>query len=146
LSRSRRVSGPAEPEVFFDFDQTHVLAAIGSYRLGRGWELGARFRAVSGNPFTPCVAGLYSSYDSNYLCVNGPFQSRRAEPFYQLDLRLEKRWTWSNGARFSAYLEIINATAREGKDNLVYNFDYSESAFVSGNLPLLPNLGLKAEF
>ena len=146
LSRSRRVSGTGEPEVFFDFDQTHVLAAIGSYRLGRGWELGARFRAVSGNPFTPCVSGLYSSYDSNYLCVNGPFQSRRAEPFYQLDLRLEKRWSWSNGASSSVYLEIINATAREGKDDLVYNFDYSESAFVSGNLPLLPNLGLKAEF
>jgi outer membrane receptor protein involved in Fe transport len=146
LSRSKRRWGPGEPEVLFDFDQTHVLAAVGSYRLGRGWELGARLRAVSGNPTTPCVSGLYSAFENAYLCVNGPFQSVRAAPFYQLDLRVEKRWRVSEQAGITAYLELINATARENKDSTVYSFDYSEHGYVSSNLPLLPNLGARFDF
>ncbi len=145
-SRSRRVWGPREPEVFFAFDQTHILAAVANYRLGAGWEIGARVRAVSGNPITPCRTGLWSSFDANYLCVNGPFQSERAAAFFQLDLRAEKTFQLAEALRLVAYLEIINATAREGRDQPVYNFDYSESGFVSGNLPLLPNLGLRGEF
>src|SRR6185295_7861583 len=44
LSRSVRRDAPDQPEHLFNFDQTHILTLIGSYRLGRGWELGARFR------------------------------------------------------------------------------------------------------
>jgi TonB family protein len=146
LSRSTRRWGPGEPEVLFGFDQTHVLAAVGSYRLGRGWELGARLRAVSGNPTTPCISGLYSAFENAYLCVNGPFQSVRAAPFYQLDLRLEKSWRWSEQGGITAYLEVINATARENKDSTVYSFDYSQHGYVSSNLPLLPNLGARVDF
>jgi TonB family protein len=146
LSRSKRRWGPGEPEVLFDFDQTQVLAAVGSYRLGRGWELGARLRAVSGNPTTPCMSGLYSAFENAYLCVNGPFQSLRAAPFYQLDLRLEKRWRVTEQAGITAYLELINATARENKDSTVYSFDYSQQGYVSSNLPLLPNLGARFDF
>ncbi len=146
LSRSERRWGPGEPEVLFEFDQTHILALIASYRLGRGWEAGLRLRAVSGNPTTPCLYGLYSSFENDYLCVNGAFQSRRAAAFYQLDLRMEKRWKLGEEAGITAYLEIINATAHESKDAPVYNFDFSEVGYVSSNLPLLPNLGLRADF
>jgi TonB family protein len=146
LSRSERRFGPNEPEVLFGFDQTHILAAVGSYRLGRGWEAGLRLRAVSGNPFTPCLSGLYTSFENAYLCVNGPFQSERSATFYQLDLRLEKRWRLSEQAGITAYLEIINATARENKDVPVYSYDFSERGYASSNLPLLPNLGLRGEF
>lgn len=146
LSRSERRWGPGEPEVLFDFDQTHILALIASYRLGRGWEAGLRLRGVSGNPTTPCVSGLYSSFENSYLCVNGAFQSVRSAPFYQLDLRMEKRWKLGEDAGITAYLEVINATARESEDAPVYNFDFSQVGYVSSNLPLLPNLGLRADF
>jgi hypothetical protein len=108
--------------------------------------LGARLRAVSGNPTTPCVSGLYSAFENAYLCVNGPFQSVRAAPFYQLDLRVEKRWRVSEQAGITAYLEVINATARENKDSTVYSFDYSQHGYVSSNLPLLPNVGARFDF
>lgn len=146
LSRSRRRWAPGDAEVFFDFDQTHVMAAVGSYRPGAGWELGVRVRAVSGNPFTPCVAGAYSAFDSSYVCINGPFQSERAQAFFQLDVRAEKSFALSESLRLVAYLEIINATAREGRDGIAYSFDYSQSDYVSANLPLLPNLGVRGEF
>jgi len=146
LSRSERRWSPGEAEVLFDFDQTHILAAVGSYRLGKGWELGARLRAVSGNPTTPCISGLYSAFENGYLCVNGGFQSLRAAAFYQLDLRVEKRWHVSEQAGITAYLEIINATARENKDAPVYSFDFSQRGYASSNLPLLPNLGVRFDF
>jgi hypothetical protein len=146
LSRSERRWAPGEPEVLFEFDQTHILALIASYRLGRGWEAGLRLRAVSGNPTTPCLSGLYTSFENGYLCVNGAFQSQRSAPFYQLDLRIEKRWRLGQEAGITTYLEIINATARENEDAALYNFDFSQVGYVSSNLPLLPNLGLRADF
>jgi outer membrane receptor protein involved in Fe transport len=146
LSRSTRRWGPGEPEVAFEFDQTHILAAVASYRLGRGWELGARLRAVSGNPVTPCVSGLYTSFENAYVCVNAAYQSQRAAPFYELDLRAEKRWQLSEQTAITAYLEVINATARENDDIAVYSFDYAQKGYTSSNLPLLPNLGIRIDF
>src|SRR5262249_40177979 len=58
LSRSVRRDAPGEPQYVFQFDQTHVLSALGSFDLGRGWSVGARFRYVTGNPYTPYVGGL----------------------------------------------------------------------------------------
>jgi hypothetical protein len=55
LSRSARVNGPGQDEVLANFDQTHILTILGSYKLGWGIEFGARFRLVSGNLTTPTV-------------------------------------------------------------------------------------------
>ena len=53
LSRAeRRDSGETEDRLF-DFDQTHILTVVGSYLLPRNWQVGGRFRLVSGNPITP---------------------------------------------------------------------------------------------
>ncbi|MEO1273256.1 MAG: TonB-dependent receptor, partial [Myxococcota bacterium] len=51
LSRSERLD-PGETEYrLFDTDQTHIFTILGTYQLPRNWELGARWRFVSGNPF-----------------------------------------------------------------------------------------------
>jgi hypothetical protein len=55
LSRSERRDAPGQEKYLFQYDQTHNLTVLGSYRLGRGWEFGARFRLVSGNLETPVV-------------------------------------------------------------------------------------------
>ncbi|MBV8756021.1 MAG: TonB-dependent receptor, partial [Deltaproteobacteria bacterium] len=44
LSRSERDDGMGWRP--FDYDQTHILSVSGSYKLGRGWELGSTFRLV----------------------------------------------------------------------------------------------------
>ena len=101
---------------------------------------------MSGNPVTPCVSGLYTSFENAYVCVNGAYQSERAAPFYELDLRAEKRWQLSEQTAITAYLEVINATARENDDIAVYSFDYAQKGYTSSNLPLLPNLGIRIDF
>src|SRR5205814_2537681 len=37
----------------FDFDQTHVLVLAVHAYLPRGFEVGLRFRYITGNPYTP---------------------------------------------------------------------------------------------
>ncbi|HET9932702.1 MAG TPA: TonB-dependent receptor, partial [Polyangiaceae bacterium] len=115
LSRSERTWVPGEPSHLFYLDQTHILTALGSYTLGRGWEIGMRFRYVSGNLYTPCPRGIYSSNDTGYLCVSGPLFSERLPPFHQLDIRVDKKFKFKEWA-LSAYLDLINAYNRKNPD------------------------------
>ena len=55
LSESLRQDCPTCPTRLFQYDQTHNLIMLGSYRLGNGWEVGARFRIVTGPLVTPTV-------------------------------------------------------------------------------------------
>jgi len=145
LSRSERTWADGQPSQVFELDQTHILTLLGSYVLGAGWELGARFRYVSGNPYTPCEGGLYSSTSSSYLCVNGPTNSGRLPPFHQLDIRVDKTWTFQS-FKLGAYLDLINAYNRSNPDFIEYNYDKTQKRPVSGSLPIVPSLGIRGEF
>jgi hypothetical protein len=145
LSHSERTWGDGEPSQVFSLDQTHIFTALGSYVLGAGWELGARFRYVSGNPYTPCEGGVYSSTSTSYLCLNAAMNSRRLPSFHQLDVRVDKTWQFDS-FKLGAYLDLINAYNRTNPDFMQYNYDYTESQPVSGSLPIVPSLGLRGEF
>ncbi|MDF2698062.1 MAG: TonB family protein / TonB-dependent receptor, partial [Labilithrix sp.] len=116
LSRSVRREAPGEPEHLFFFDQTHILTAIGSYRLGRGWEIGARFRLVS----------------------------ERNPMFHQIDIRLDKSWYFQNGIKMSAYLDVYNAYNQGNVEGVSYNYNSTLSTFATG-VPILPSLGMRVE-
>jgi TonB family protein len=145
LSRSERSFGDGQPSELFFLDQPHILTVLGSYNLGRGWEVGGRFRFTSGNLYTPCVSGLFSSTSTSYLCVNGPRFSERVDPFHQLDIRVDKRWVFSSFT-LGVYLDLINAYNRINPDFFEYNFDFSQSREQSGSLPIVPSLGVRGEF
>lgn len=145
LSRSERTWADGEPSQVFGLDQTHIFTILGSYVLGAGWELGARFRYVSGNPYTPCEGGIFSSTSTSYLCVNGPDNSGRLPPFHQLDIRVDKTWTFDS-FKLGAYLDLINAYNRSNPDFMDYSYDKTESRPVSGSLPIVPSLGIRGEF
>jgi hypothetical protein len=145
LSRSERAWVPGEPARLFYLDQTHVLTALGSYDLGRGWELGARFRFVTGNLYTPCNGGVFSAISTSYVCYSGPLFSRRLPPFHQLDVRVDKRWVFQDFT-FGVYLDLINAYNRSNPDFIAYNYDFTESRPQTGSLPIVPSLGLRGEF
>jgi TonB family protein len=143
LSRSERRADDSESYRIFDFDQTHVLTALGSYKLGRGWEVGARFRYVTGNPYTPPVSAAYDADAGAYSPLNGaPFSGRDAA-FHRLDVRIDK--TWELGVlKLTAYLDLQNAYFRQNPEGRTYNFNYARSDSVKG-LPILPVIGLRGE-
>lgn len=147
LSRSLRRNLPNEPEYLFQFDQTHILTMLGSYRLGDGWEAGARYRIVSGSMYTPVaepLSGLYSADSGSYAALQGEQFSRRLPLFHQLDLRVEKNWQFDVW-RLMAYLDVWNAYNNAAVEGIQYNFDFSQSAAQTG-LPIIPSLGLRGEF
>lgn len=144
LSRAERKDDGARDYRLFDFDQTHILTLIGSYRLPRNWEIGTRFRYVSGNLYTPITGALYDSDADAYVGIDGPVNSGRANAFHQLDVRIDKRWVFEKWM-LNAYLDIQNVYNRANADGVQYNYDFSESEREQG-LPIVPVLGLRGEF
>jgi TonB family protein len=128
----------------FDFDQPHILTAIAVYKLPRGWSIGGRFRLVSGNPFTPIKNGVYDSSTGEYFPLLGPRNSDRQPAFHQLDLRVDKKWTWRYVA-LNAYADIQNIYNRRNVEGLLYANDFSQTRVIAG-LPILPSVGFKFEW
>ncbi len=143
LSRAERVDSGETSSRLFDFDQTHILAMVASYTFPANWELGFRWRVVSGNPDTPITGSTFVSDFDRHEPVLGAVNSNRLPLFHQLDIRLDKRWIYDRWT-LSAYLSLTNAYNRPNTEALNYNFDFSDSEPVSG-LPIFPILGIKAE-
>jgi len=145
LSRSVRKDSPDEPERLFNFDQTHILTAIGSYRLGNGWEIGARFRFISGSLNTPQTYGFYDATVGSYIGLSEfPAFGRRNPAFHQLDVRVDKRWDLGNNVRLSAYLDILNVYNQANVEGVSYNYNQTLSTN-SSSIPFLPSLGLRLD-
>lgn len=158
LSRSLRTDRPGEEERLVPWDQTHILTVLGSYRLGHGWELGARFRLVSGNILRPNVCnpsesacdpsrsnGLFFAPAATYTPIPlTDSNSERLPLFHQLDVRLDKRWVF-DAWQLSAYLDIQNVYNNGNTEAIQYNFDFTARQYVSG-IPILPSIGLRADF
>ncbi len=144
LSRSVRSVGPGEPLRLFDFDQTHILTIVASARLPRGWQIGTRFRLVSGNPTTPITDGVYDGQADSYLPLQGPLNGSRLPAFHQLDLRIDKTWTWPV-LQFSLYVDVQNVYNHQNVEFLNFGYDFRTTTTVN-SLPILPALGLRLEF
>lgn len=144
LSRSERRDGPSAPSHLFEFDQTHVLTLVGSYKLGSGWQLGARFRLVSGGLYTPERQGpLDATAGVNQSAPDMPPFAARLPAFHQLDLRVDKSWTFARW-KLSLYADIQNVYYRNNPEGISYNYNFTKTTHVSG-LPILPSLGLRGE-
>jgi TonB family protein len=144
LSRSTRSDVAGQPEHLLEYDQTHNLTALGSVSLGRGFQLGVRFRYVTGVPYTPCVGADLDAAAGAYACRSGAVHSARLPDFHQLDVRLDKTWTFAAG-RLTAYLDLMNAYNRQNPEALRYSYNYTRKTYDTG-VPILPNLGLRGEF
>lgn len=143
LSRSVR-SDSSQLTYLSQYDQSHILVLLGAVELGRNWRLSARVRFASGNPITPVEGGYFDGDNDVYVPQRGAFFSERVSPFYQVDVRVDKKWVY-NTWMLSAYLDIQNLTNRQNIENIRYSYDYSTRSQVTG-LPILPTFGLKAEF
>lgn len=103
LSRSTRefrIGGSAPS----NWDQRHILNVVLGYRLGRKWSFGGRVHVHSGRPYTAAI-GDQSFADALALNRN----NRRLTPFFQLDVRLERSWTFRTW-QLQLTLDVINST------------------------------------
>lgn len=143
VSRSDRVDSPLTERRLFDFDQTHVLIAVGSYQLGP-WTFGGRWTYSTGNPETPIMGSVYQSDLNIYLPVVGEINSGRLDAAHQLDARIDRKWTFDSWS-LSAYLDVTNVYANPRTLGFRYNFDFTEREAIE-ELPLVPALGIRGTF
>jgi hypothetical protein len=144
LSRAERKEHPDQDWHVFQYDQTHILTLIASYILPRGYQVGLRFRYVTGDPYTPNVGSYVDLNAGGYVPIAGPLYSGRIGAFNQLDLRFDKTWTF-NLWKLSLYLDIQNLYNAKNPEGYQSNFDYTKQQPFAG-LPFLPALGMRGDF
>ena len=144
LSRSVRRDAPGLPLRLSQYDETHILTVLGSYRLGKGWEFGARYRLTSGYMYTPETYGYYDENIGTYLAQQSqpPFNSR-LPVFNSLDLRVDKTWQYAWG-KIGAYLDVLNVFNSGNVAGISYDYNSTHSSYAN-DLPILPSLGLHVE-
>jgi TonB family protein len=143
LSRSVRQDTKDSPERLFQYDQTHIMTAVASYQLGRGWELGGRFRLVSGSNVTPRQYGFLDESAGAYTPISYPPFGQRLPMFHQLDIRVDKAWQFK-AWKLSAYLDLVNAYNKSNVEGISYNYNSTLSS-AGQSIPFLPSLGLRGE-
>ena len=127
-----------------ELDQTHNLSIAISSQLPWGFELGGALRYVTGNPSTLAQRGIFDADDSRYDRVNGVSRAGRLPAFFQVDARVDKKFTfntWSLGL----YLDLQNVTNNQNFEFFQYNYDFTVIQGFPG-LPLLPVFGAEASF
>ena len=132
-----------QPWRVYNYDQTHILSLACGVKLGRGWEGGATFRVVTGNPYTPVIGASLDQDTASYATADGRQNSARNPTFNRLDLRVEKTWRFDSW-RLALYLDIQNSYNATNREAVSYSFNYKQQSTVRG-IPILPVLGLRGE-
>jgi hypothetical protein len=99
---------------------------------------------VTGNPYTPPSRAWFDANTGQYIPVWGATYAARMPAFNQLDLRVDKTFTF-DWWRFVVYLDVQNVYYAQNAESATFNYNFTQVAFVSG-LPLLPVFGARGEF
>jgi hypothetical protein len=100
LGTSVRQRHPGWRRYPFSLDRPLLISLVNYYRLPRKYELGVKYRYMSGIPYTPV------EYE-NGLRV-GLSNSRRYKPYQRLDMRISKGFNLFK-SRGNFYIEVWNA-------------------------------------
>jgi TonB family protein len=128
----------------FDFDQTHVLVLAVHGYLPRGFEVGLRFRYISGYPYTPSYGGFYDADTDVYSPAQGQVNTARLDAYHSLDLRVDKTFLFKRWL-LKLYLDVSNVYNHANPELNQPSFDYTRSRAITG-LPILPAFGVRGEF
>ncbi len=126
------------------FDQPHNLIVVASYKLPLDFIVGAKLRYTSGPLNTPTAGAIYDTNGNYYFPFFKDQYSRRLPDFFQLDLRIDKRFVFREWM-LALYLDVQNVTYRKNVEAVLNSYDYKKEAFLTG-LPILPVLGVRAEW
>ncbi|MEM9495408.1 MAG: TonB-dependent receptor [Pseudomonadota bacterium] len=105
-----------------------------SYAFDGGWKIGAKYRAQSGDAFTPLLGVTRDPVSGAPRPQFGEPFSGRLRAYHRLDVRVEKRARYSF-ADVLYYVDILNVTDRENVANRDYplrNTVFAPGNFASG--------------
>ncbi len=148
------------------WDNRYILSLTAGKMLPKNWEVGTRFRLLGGMPYTPAdrsttalkdvwavTGGAVPDYDR--------LNTERTSVFYQLDLRVDKKFYFENwslnlyfdienltnaSTEFAPYLDVVRGT-----DEMPITDPEDPSRYLLTTIPntsgtVLPTLGVVIEF
>lgn len=126
LSKSLRQRAPGWRWHNFPLERPLLISLVNYYRLPRRYELGVKYRFMSGIPYTSV------SYDEESVII-GKFNDRRYRPYHRLDLKFSKGFSIKNAKghfyfEFWNVLDIPNMILTDSKNRSFQSF--------STNLPV----------
>ena len=99
---------------------------------------------VTGSPTTLLQEGYYDSDRNQYTCGQSVTNGAREPTFNQLDVRVERTWTF-DAWMFSAYLDVQNVYNALNPEATIYDYRCRDAQPIRG-VPVLPVLGLRGLF
>ncbi len=118
------------------FDQRWIFNLAWGFLFNQKWELAAKFRLVTGQPYTP--------FNPDGTQDVAAYHSKRVDINHSLDLRLDRYWGFKT-TNLIAYLDIQN----------IYNYRFksppqwderNERVRANESIGLLPSIGVSLEF
>jgi hypothetical protein len=103
-----------------------------------------RFRYTSGMPRTPVAGAFYDGRGDQYQPIFGVQNSIRIPDFVQLDVRLEKTFTFRR-VSLNIFADVQNVTNRANPEEIVYNYNYTQRDYIIG-LPVLAVVGFRFQW
>jgi hypothetical protein len=144
LSWSERRDGEGAKWRPSDYDQRHVLTAVGSATLPLDIQVGLRTRVSSGFPRTEVLGAYYDARRDLWQPLFGEHNEIRIPTFFQADLRVSRGFDIGY-TTLELSFEVQNLTNAKNVEEFVYSADYSERGAIVG-LPIFPVLGARWTF
>ncbi len=131
-----------EDDISRSWDQTHSLNAGIAWR-GERWDFSAAARSHTGWPTTPI--GLAQA-EPVAIAETGPRNSTRFSAYHSLDVRVARRFPFSDTNNLTVFLEVRNLLARENPCCLEYEFEDEDGEAILDTktidyLPIFPSIG-----
>lgn len=129
-----------------DYDQTHNLSTVAGIKLTPQLSLNARWRFISGTPYSALPSQTFDSDLGQGSFGYGPINNLRYSAFHQLDVRLDYRWIFKEWSLLS-YLQVNNAYDHQVSE-LPHPLEgmSSDAPSTLQTWPLWISLGLRAGF
>jgi hypothetical protein len=113
----------------------YLISTTIGQKLGKGWELGLKYRLAGGAPFTPY--DLIASR-ANYLVTGvgtlnyNAINSQRLKPFQQADIRIDKKINFKKTS-LDLFLDVQNAArfTSEGIPNYTFTRNANNTGFAT---------------
>tara|TARA_R100000963_G_C4632991_1_gene97633 strand:+ start:219 stop:887 length:669 start_codon:yes stop_codon:yes gene_type:complete len=138
------------------WDNGVLISLLGGYKFGNNWEVSGRYRYLGKAPYAPVdQEATLDNYPAVILDYN-QLGSVRLDPFSQLDIRIDKKWSFTN-VSLDVFLEIQNVLAQTGPSEPRYGLDRNENGEIitprnlvrvdlTQDASVLPSIGLVLNF
>lgn len=148
-SVSKRNDHDGQGEYLFNYDRTHIVNIIVSYRAVSWFQAGVKWRYATGLPYTEIIASRYDQSEGEYFPVySNDYNSGRLPAYHKLDIRFDF-FADMFGAKWNFYIELLNAYNNPN----VYDRSFNQRQPYSDDnpsdvqdLPFLPYFGIEVRF